>query len=151
MQKLSWDEVENRADELANKIAASGFAPEFLVGITLGGLIPLTLLAKQLKIKDVLTIHAHSYEKTEKKDLLIKYPPNADLRGKRVLLVDEIADTGETLRAISKILTEEYGAILKTAVLVRKKTCSFTPDFSVIETDAWVVFPWEKSESPPVF
>ena len=151
MQEISWGEIEEATERLGTSISSSGFEPEFLIGITLGGLIPLTLLAKQLKIKDVLTIHAHSYEKTEKKDLLIKYPPNADLRGKRVLLVDEIADTGETLRAISKILTEEYGAILKTAVLVRKKTCSFTPDFSVIETDAWVVFPWEKSESPLIF
>lgn len=146
MRKLSWNDIEEAADVLGTQITTSVFRPEILVGITLGGLIPLTLIAKQLKIQEVLTIHAHSYDKKEKKELIIKYPPSADLRGKKVLLIDEIADTGDTLRAISKILTEEYGAVLKTAVLVRKNSCTFATDFSAISTDEWIVFPWEKDE-----
>ncbi len=146
MRTLSWEEIESATEMLAQSVISTDFKPEILFGITLGGLIPLTLLAKKLKIKDVLSIYAHSYDKDTKKDLEIKYPPNADLRGKRVLLVDEIADSGDTLRAVSKILSEEYGAVLKTAVIVRKNACTFPTDFSVILTDDWIVFPWEKAE-----
>ena len=144
MKHVSWDEAAKASEELAQKVAASGFNPEFIVGITLGGLIPLTLIAKHLEVSEVLTIYAKSYDKLEQKELVIKYRPNVDLRNKRVLLVDEIADSGETLRAVSKIFVDEYGADLKTAVLVKKNSCPIEPDFWIIPTDEWVAFPWDE-------
>jgi uncharacterized protein len=147
MKHISWDEAVEASEALADKVASSGFKPDFIVGITLGGLIPLTLIAKRLALSDVLTIYAKSYNKFEQKELVVKYRPNVDLKNKRVLLVDEIADSGETLRAISKIFTDEYGADLKTAVLVKKNSCPIEPDFWIIPTDEWVAFPWDETIS----
>jgi hypoxanthine phosphoribosyltransferase len=147
MKHLSWDDLTAAADGLAGRVVASDFAPEFLVGITTGGLIPLTFMAKRLGVHDVLTIYAKSYDGQEQKGLEIKYRPAVDLKNRRVLLVDEIADSGATLRAVSKIFAEEYGADLKTLTFVRKNTCTFEPDFWAIPTDEWVVFPWDEKKS----
>lgn len=141
MIKLSWEDVEKIADELADKIRADGFKPDYIVGITTGGLIPLGLLAKRLKLKNILTISVDSNETI--------YLPKVDLMGKKVLVIDEIAESGKTLRKVCKKFADFYGVLeLKTATLgVNKDKCKFYPDFYVIdEQGEWVIFPWEKEE-----
>lgn len=155
MKKLSWADVEKITDELADKIKASGFKPDYIIGITTGGLIPLYFLTKKLgDIDNVLTITATSYDKDRKKDLKILYLPEVDLSGKKVLLVDEIVETGDTLKKISEILRDDYRVSeLKTAMLgVNTDKCKFYPDFYVIEEKGeWIVFPWEKDDFPEYF
>ena len=152
MLRLSWDDIAEATWKLGERVRMSGFQPEYLVGITLGGLVPLMLLAKQLKNRNVLTISAQSYDGDKKRELDIKYLPDVDLAGKRVLLIDEVVDSGDTLSAITKILREKYHVgELKSAVVVCKSHSVFTPDFSILSTDEWVVFPWEKAEAPELF
>lgn len=155
MTKLTWDEVEEITDELAEKIKASGFQPDYIIGITDGGLIPLYFLIKKLgDIQNVLTISATSYDKDRKKDLKILYLPQVDLSGKKVLLVDEIVETGDTLKKISDIIINQYQvAELKTVTLgVNTDKCEFYPDFyGIEEKGGWVVFPWEKADFPEYF
>jgi hypoxanthine phosphoribosyltransferase len=144
---LSWDELERLSDELAGKVEKSGFETELLVGIAVGGLVPLALLSRRLKVREVATITARSYSKTtnEQGKLVVSNAPQMDMRGKRVLLVDEIADSGETLKAVVEILKNKYEVgELRTATLVVNTThCSAYPDFFVLEVDRWVNFPWE--------
>lgn len=157
MKKLSWDEIENITDELASKIKASGFKPDYLVGITNGGLIPLYFLVKKLDIDNVLTVSARSYEKDKQKELKITYLPEIDLKGKNLLLVDEIADTGASLKGLTEAMISKYEPReIKVATLVRKEKCKFHPDFcsdshTSVKQDEWVVFPWEKAEFPEYF
>jgi len=152
MLRLSWQEMADAVEKLGVQVIDSGFKPDHLIGITLGGLVPLMLLGKQLKNRNVLTIGAQSYDKDIKRELEILHLPDADLSGKRVLLIDEIADSGDTLKAITAILYERYKvAELKTAVVICKDHSAFKPDFSVISTTEWVVFPWEKAETPELF
>lgn len=152
MRKLSWEEVNKITDELATKIKESGFKPDYIVGITTGGLIPLYFLAKKLDdIDNILTVTATSYDKDRKKDLRILYLPEIDLSGKKILLVDEIAETGDTLKALSEIFSTKYKVgELKTVVLgVNTDKCRFYPDFYIVEEKGqWVVFPWEKDDFP---
>lgn len=144
---ISWRRVEKLAAQLARKIKASGFKPDYVVGIAMGGLIPLALVAENLKVQNVATISARSYdEKTNKRGkLVISHVPRLQARGKKILLVDEIADTGATFVAVSKILKSKCGAkhIKTAAIVVNTTRCRFLPDFSVLEVDRWVVFPWE--------
>jgi len=153
MVKLSWDDIEKITDDLANKIKASNFKPDYIIGITTGGLIPLYFLAKKLDDMDnILTVSATSYDKDRKKNLRILYLPKVDLSDKKVLLVDEITETGDTLKAISDIFVNQYKVSeLKTATLgVNKDKCKFYPDFYIVEEKGdWVVFPWEKEEFSP--
>ena len=155
MVKLSWNNVEKITDDLADKIKASNFKPDYIIGITTGGLIPLYFLAKKLDDMDnILTVSATSYDKDRKKNLRILYLPKVDLSDKKVLLVDEITETGDTLKAISDIFVNQYKVSeLKTATLgVNKDKCKFYPDFYIVEEKGdWVVFPWEKEDFPEYF
>jgi len=155
MVKLSWEDIEKITDELANKIKVSGFNPDYIIGITTGGLIPLYFLAKKLDdIDNILTISATSYDKDRKKDLRIIYLPKVDLSGKKVLLIDDIAETGDTLKKISEVIINQYKVgELKTATLgANTDKCKFYPDFYVVEEKGeWVVFPWEKDDFPEYF
>ena len=149
MTHLSWQEIDKITEELLKKIKASEFKPDYLVGITVGGLIPLGMLAKGLDMNTVVTVSAHSYEGQERGNLNITYLPSIDLTGKKVLLIDEIVESGETLKQISQILLDQYKASeLKTAVFViNKDRCKFLPDFHIVETTEWIVFPWERSDN----
>lgn len=144
--KLSWEQVANLSQELAAKIKTSGFEPDYLVGITVGGLIPLGLLAEELDIRNILTVSASSYEGKEQRELEVRYLPNVDIAGKKILLIDEVSETGQTLQHIASLLKEKYQpSELRTATLVvNVKESKFHPDFYSLEAHEWMIFPWEK-------
>ena len=143
---FSWKRIEDLTEELTDLVRRSSFKPQCLVGITVSGLFSLALLAKKFDTKDVAVVSARSYSARKQGKLKITALPKINLRGKRVLLVDEIADHGTTLKYISRILNREYKVKeLKTATLVvNKKNCEHWPDYYVREVDKWVVFPWDK-------
>jgi hypoxanthine phosphoribosyltransferase len=128
---------------MAAKIEASGFRPDCLIGITTGGLVPLVLLAKKLGVRDIMTVTAISYDGTAQGKLVVSNIPSADLRSKHVLLVDEIADSGRTLREVSHVLHDRCGELRSAVLTVRRDRCTTFPDFSVLDVDRWVVFPWD--------
>ncbi len=147
MTKLTWEDVEKIADELAESILKSNFQPDYIIGITAGGLIPLYFLARKLNLVDkILTISANSYDKDKQHDLKILYLPEVDLSNKKVLLVDEISGTGRTLREIARILIEKYQVReLRTVTFVTMEESEFCPDFyGRTEKKDWVLFPWDK-------
>jgi len=142
---LSWADIDRLTGELAATITASGFNPGCLIGITAGGLIPLSFLAKKLGVRDVMTISAASYADTQQGNLVISNIPPADLSGRAVLLVDEIADTGDTLREVLKTLRQRCNTdnIKSATIAVRTDKCTTRPDFFALEVDRWVAFPWD--------
>ncbi len=146
MQHLSWEQVEELAKALASKIKAGGFRPDYLIGVTAGGLIPLALLAEELNIRSIVTISAKSYDGNKKGKLNITYLPQINLENQKVLLIDEIAETGQTLKQISEVLTNQYKVgELKTATLaINAAQCQSRPDFFALEDNQKVFFPWEK-------
>lgn len=153
MTKLSWEDIERITDELALKIKESGFVPDYIIGITSGGLIPLYFLTKKLDIDNILTISASSYNKDVKGEVRVTYLPEVDLAGKKVLLVDEIVETGDTLTTISGAVTSKYNTaeVRTVSLAINKGKCKFLPNYYMLEGDGWVVFPWEKEEFPEYF
>ena len=143
---LSWRQIQTLGKKLSGQISASGFRPDYLVGIAVGGLIPLALLAEALDMRNIVTVSVNSYSGTKRGKLHVRYLPKINLKNKKVLLVDEIAETGETLKQVSKILIGRYrvGEIKTATLAINKAKCSFLPDFFVFEDDKWIVFPWEK-------
>ena len=114
MTKLTWEDIEKMTDELAVKIKASGFKPDYIIGLTTGGLIPLYFMVRKLENNHkFLTIAANSYNKDEKEELKISYLPEIDLSGKNVLLIDEIVGTGDTLKEVSKVIDHANSKGLK--------------------------------------
>jgi len=154
MKKLSWEQVEIALKKLGAKIKTSGFKPDYIIGITAGGLVPLYFLAKHLDIANILTVSTNSYERDKKGETVITYLPEIDLKGKKILLVDEIADTGESFKKMREAIVQKYtvGEIKTATIIVKKGVCAFEPDYWIAEKqNEWIVFPWEKEYFPEYF
>ncbi|NTV41498.1 MAG: hypothetical protein HGA61_04495 [Candidatus Moranbacteria bacterium] len=151
--KISWDEIEKAIENLLVQIKKADYEVDYIIGIASGGIVPLGLLAKKLGIKNILTVTARSYVGEKQEQLNVTYLPEIDLSGKRILLVDELVDSGQTLKKITQVIIEKYRPEkLKTATLaINKKNCDFRPDFFAISSEDWMVFPWEKEDFPQYF
>ncbi|MDI6642608.1 MAG: phosphoribosyltransferase [Candidatus Hodarchaeaceae archaeon] len=143
---LSWDEVERAAKTLANSIKRD-FDPDILVGVARGGLIPAVRLSHLLGDKLLRIIHVRYYKganaRLKKPELLADIER---IEGK-VLVVDDVADTGTSLDFVLKHLKGKGAKEVRTATIAYKPKSRLKPDYFVYETDKWVVFPWE--EAPP--
>ncbi len=153
MKKLTWEEVESLTKNLANKIRESEFRPDYIIGITTGGLFPLGLVAKELKVKNILTATARSNnDNVHKEEVEILYIPQINLTNKNVLLIDDVTERGLTLYEVANAIKKTCKPkVLKTATIAMDiNKCKHSPDYYAIkqETD-WVVFPWEKEKFGP--
>jgi xanthine phosphoribosyltransferase len=120
------------------------YNPDAIVAIARGGLSFGHILAQGLDINDLFAINSIHYDGTTKlKSFKISNIPN--LKGyKKVLIVDDIIDSGETIVQIKKLLTKEYlYSEFKIASLFYKKTAIIQPDFSINEAKNWIEFCWE--------
>jgi len=107
------------------------------------------LLSDFLDIRTIYPIGCNSYVDVAKRFSVKVYSPLAlsDLSGKRVLLVDDVADEGLTLEAVVKQeITPRKPLEVKVATLHMKPWCKFKPDYYVQVTDAWIIYPWERRE-----
>ncbi|MEM2948037.1 MAG: phosphoribosyltransferase [Candidatus Anstonellales archaeon] len=149
--KYSWEEIEKLTEKLAEKIKKSGFRPDYLVGILRGGLVPARLLSDFLDDTKISFIGVEFYKGiAETKDSpTITQPIPIDVKGKTILLVDEIADTGKTIMVAINHLKEKGAKEVKIAVIDYRFTSKFKPDFYArkIKGKAWVIYPWMKKET----
>jgi len=147
--KISWRRLEELVEALAEKIVASSYTPDVLVGILRGGATVAHLLSDVLGLYRIYPIGCSSYVDVGKKEELRIYSPLAikDLSGKRVLVVDDVADDGGTLKGVVEFeILPRNPLEVKTATLHMKPWCRFKPDYYVEITDAWIIYPWERHE-----
>ncbi len=141
MRRVSWDEFERMSKELAERVKGK---VDVVVGILRGGYFPAHMIAETLGL-EVYVIRYKSYVKTRKvgKPILV-LPLIGDVSGKRVLLVDDICDTGDTIKAAKELLKQYNPSDVKVATLFIKPSCEEVPEFWIEKSDEWVEFPWEK-------
>ncbi len=121
------------------------FQPQTIVGIARGGLTLAHAMAEGLDIREVQTLRTELYDKTCKRDSLSIFDTCSFGETQRVLVVDDIADSGETLDAIMKHLNLKYPKIeFKSATLFYKQTSICEPDFWIKDADDWIDFFWER-------
>ena len=144
-ETLTWQGFGDAARELSRTIVADGFMPDVVVAIARGGLLPAGAIAYGLGIKNCGAINVEFYTGIgtvlPDPELL---PPEMDmayLDGRRVLLVDDVADSGRTLDLAVRLLTDR-GAIVRSVVIYTKPTTIIRPDWSWKDTDLWIDFPW---------
>ncbi|AZZ51070.1 phosphoribosyltransferase [Rathayibacter festucae] len=148
---LGWLEFGDAARHLADDVVASGYRPELVVAIARGGLLLAGAVAYALGIKSCGALNVEFYTGVEARLAApVVLPPlldEASVRGKRVLLVDDVSDSGHTL-ALSVDLIRAMGAEVQTVTLYTKPRTVLEPDFFWRRTPRWIVFPW--SALPPV-
>ncbi len=147
--KLSWNDIENQCTALAKEIKEKAVQFDIIIGISRGGLVPARLLSDILGNDEVDIIRVKFYRsvaKTDEKPVIL-LSSQIDIKGKNILLVDDIADTGESLIETVEHLKEKNVKSILTATLLKKPQSKFTPDLFVRETPKWVIFPWEINET----
>lgn len=144
--KVSWQSVEGLCGKLAKRV--SSFKPDVIVGISRGGLVPLRLLSDLLDNQNVAVMKIEFYKSINVTHDFprITQPLTVDVRGKRVLIVDDVADTGRSLLVAKEHIKIAGAKDLKIATLHYKPHSLFKPDYFVETTDKWLVYPWEKKE-----
>ena len=143
--RMSWDELGSGAKALAEQVAADGFRPDFVLGISRGGLLVAGALAYALGIKKTFTMSVEFYtgvdERLELPMILPPVPDLVDLHEARVLIVDDVADTGQTLVLVKDFLEGKVGEV-RIAVLYEKPRSAVQCEYVWARTDRWIVFPW---------
>jgi hypothetical protein len=147
---VSWRAVESLAHRLAAKVLASGYRPELIVAIGRGGYVPGRLLSDWLGIMDLTSFKIEHYRHAEKQHAArVRYPLAEGVAGRRVLLVDDVADSGETF-VVARDHLEERGppAELRSAVLHYKTASPYRPDFfaRTVRDWRWILYPWALME-----
>lgn len=118
---------------------ARGFDPDVVVGIAKAGVIPAAIVATMLEREFVAIVITRAEEDAEPE--VIAGPP-ASLQGKKVLLVDETCDSGDTLKLALHEVQAVRPADVRTAVSF--KTGAWQPDFHAFETDKAIILPWDR-------
>lgn len=149
---VEWDEIVDWAWGLAKKILDSGWRPDVIVAVARGGYVPARLLADLLDVTDMLSVQSQHWTEAAKaaERAILKYPYTVDLEGRRVLVVDDIVDTGETLVLAKRHIEENWNAgEVRTATLQWiSSVAKYRPDYYYIEVTDWTWFqyPWTRLE-----
>ncbi len=146
--KFSMEETLPIAMKLADMVRESGFSPDVIVAISRGGLILGRVLSDLLNVPDLRTIRIRRYAGVgEAEELKIDVPILERLDGKKVLIVDDVADMGDTLLAAVEHVKKQGAKEIKTLTIHYKPWSRVKPDFFIEKTESWVVYWWEYAET----
>jgi hypoxanthine phosphoribosyltransferase len=147
---ISWSRFYRLARSLSHAIYNSRFQPDTIVAIGRGGYMPARIVSDFLHIINLTSFKIEHYRGAHKKNrALIRYPLANGVSGKKVLLVDDVCDTGDTFELAAKHLEKRMQpGEIRTAVLHYKKTSSFRPDYytSRVVKWRWIIYPWAAAE-----
>jgi hypoxanthine phosphoribosyltransferase len=147
-RRADWSDIDRWADAVAARVRASGALPETIVGLTRGGWVPARMLADRLGVKRLVSLRAQHWGVTATRDgaATLSEGLSGPVRGEAVLVVDDITDTGESLRLAVAHVTENGPNRTESATLVHIAGASYVPTFYAEELRreewAWIVFPW---------
>ena len=129
---------------LSRRLVDDDWIPDAILGVVRGGLFVAAGIAYALDIKDVRHVNVEFYtgqgETLPEPMLIGEAPYLADLEGRKVLVADDVADTGATLHFVRGLLPA--GTDVRVAVLYGKPASSYPPDLAWRTTDRWIRFPW---------
>ncbi|MBA2387037.1 MAG: phosphoribosyltransferase [Acidimicrobiia bacterium] len=148
---MGWDAFGVASRELAETVADDHYEPDMILSIARGGLLIGAALGYALAIKNVYSMNVEFYtgvdERLEVPRILPPAPDFVDLGHARILIADDVADTGHTLRSVHEFC-EGQVAEVRSAVLYEKSHSVVHCDYVWRRTDLWINFPW--SDKDPV-
>lgn len=160
-ENLTWEGFGDATRELARQVRDSNWMPDLIVAVARGGLLPAGAVSYALGVKAMGTMNVEFY--TDVAETLpepVLLPPLMDVSamdGKRVLVVDDVADSGKTLQMVMRLISERGLSLdgetmakvdARSMVVYEKPRSVIKPDYVWKQTDLWINFPW--SVLPPV-
>jgi len=145
----TWDEIYEMLLRLAEKIQRDNFHPDLIIGVCRGGWPPARVMSDLLGNPKLANISVEFYvdvAETKNKPVLTQ-SVTAPVKGKKVLILDDVADTGKTLKLVKKHLLDRGAEEVKIATIYYKPWSIVVPDYYEKETKRWIVFPWERKET----
>ena len=148
---LTYDLFGTAVRELAQQVVDDGYEPDLVLSIARGGLGLGMGLGYALDVKNLSAINVEFYtgidERLEMPVMLPPTPEAVDLSGLKVLIADDVADTGKTLRVVQEFCADHV-AEARSVVIYEKPWTVVRPEYVWRRTDAWIDFPW--SSQPPL-
>jgi hypoxanthine phosphoribosyltransferase len=148
---MSWQDLGDGSRELAELVHRDGYRPDIVLAIARGGLLVGGAIGYALGVKNTFSMNVEFYtgvdERLEMPMLLPPVPDLVDFGEQKVLIADDVADTGATL-ALVKEFCEGKVAEVRCAVLYEKPRSTVACEYVWRRTDRWIVFPW--SDRAPV-
>jgi hypothetical protein len=152
-ENLTWQAFGEASRDMAEKIAADGFRPDVILAIARGGMFVAGALGYALAVKNLHLMNVEFYTgEGTTLDMPVMLPPvpdAVDFSAKKVLIADDVADTGKTLELVQGFVAEHVAEV-RSAVIYEKPTSAIKCDYVWRRTDRWINFPWS-DEDPVVY
>ena len=135
--------------DLAQQIRNDEYNPEIIVGVSRGGWPPARVMSDLLQNPKLANMKVEFYTDigVRNKKPRITQPVTMEVVGKRVLVVDDVSDTGHSLRVVADHLRQKPVKELRVCTLYMKPQSIFRPDYYARTTKKWIIFPWERLEA----
>jgi hypoxanthine phosphoribosyltransferase len=147
---MTWEELGTGARALAELIVGDGYRPDIVLAVARGGLLVAGAISYALDVKNTYTMNVEFYtgidERLDAPMILPPVPDLVDLGEARVLIADDVADTGETLALVKGFCAPKVGEV-RAAVLYEKPRSIVSCEYVWRRTDRWIDFPWS-AEAP---
>jgi len=146
---LSWDDVQGLSEKVSDLIMDSGYKPDLMIAISRGGFDPARIMSDQLNIRKLASLQIIYYTglNTRRDKPEVLFPLNAQVEGLKVLVGDDVSDSGNSLIAVKKYVEDRGAVEVRLATLHHKPWSKFKPDYYGEEVSKWIIYPWEPRES----
>jgi hypoxanthine phosphoribosyltransferase len=146
---LKWSVFYKDIVRLYKKIKGDNYKPDIIVAIARGGWVVGRLISDLLEVNQVTDLHITFYTNVYStlKEPIILEGIGKDIKNKKILVVDDVSDTGESLIKAIDYLRSFNPLIIKTATVYIKPWTKFIPDYYIKSIDKWIIYPYEVKET----
>ncbi len=154
---VEWKDVACWCSAIGEKVVESGFRPDAVVGLARGGWVPARIVSDELGVKELISLRTQHWGVTASKDgkATLSTTIQENVEGRRLLIVDDITDTGDSIGLAFRHASSLSPASVKTATMLHINHSSFVPDYFAEEVDGdswtWYIFPWNYGEDMATF
>ena len=149
MITLSWEDIEELVARLAAKLPRNY---DLILVITRGGMVPACLISERLDIRNIVAAAVMFYTgvaETLDEPIFLEFPADPLLVGKRILIVDDVWETGKTAMVVRRRVRDSGGRAEVAVLHYKPGRSAFAerPDFYAATAEAWIKYPWDPSRA----